>query len=521
MANLLLPDPETIPVTHPDDEIRIALWAPLPGPQTLAYVSEADELFYGGGGGGGKTDLGLGCAVTQHRSSIIFRREFSQFRGPEGIIERSRQIIGNHGELNASVFMWRGLPGGRKIEFGAVKHEDDKNKYKGRAHDLKVFDELPEFSETQYRFLIAWLRTTVPTQRTRVIATGNPPTTAEGEWVLRYWAPWLDPRHPNPAKPGELRWFATVGNADHECAGPEPVTIDGRTVQPRSRTFIPASVEDNPYLMGTKYADVLDNLPDELRKQMRHGDFTVTQSDHPWQVIPTAWIRAAQERWMQRARPTTPLTQVGCDPARGGPDKFCTAKRYDNWLDKVDRRPGSTAPDGDAAARILLEVLAPDIKRLLDDQRAEAAAKKQPVPVDTKKDGKVEAGATLTIDVGGSAGSSAYDTSRKLIRNVVAFNGSEASTARDRSGKLGFFNKRAAAHWRMREILDPAYGEDFALPPDPELLADLSAPRWSLTTRGILVEKKEEIKKRIGRSPDVGEAAIYSCAQDTVGVKVW
>src|SRR5690349_13379609 len=71
-----------------------AMWAPLPGPQTLAYHSPADELFYGGAGGGGKTDLILGLALTAHTSSIIFRREFSQFRGPEGIIERSREIIG-------------------------------------------------------------------------------------------------------------------------------------------------------------------------------------------------------------------------------------------------------------------------------------------------------------------------------------------------------------------------------------------------------------------------------------------
>ncbi len=49
-----------------------------------------------------------------------------------------------------------------------------------------------------------------------MICAGNPPTTAEGDWVIRFWAPWLDRAHPNPAIPGELRWFATIGGRDVE-----------------------------------------------------------------------------------------------------------------------------------------------------------------------------------------------------------------------------------------------------------------------------------------------------------------
>ena len=40
------------------------------------------------------------------------------------------------------------------------------------------------------------------------------------------------------------------------------------------------------------------------------------------------------------------------------------------------------------------------------------------------------------------------------------------------------------------------------------------APRWKLTARGIQVEEKREINKRLGRSPDRGEAAIYALAAD-------
>ena len=55
--------------------------------------------------------------------------------------------------------------------------------------------------------------------------------------------------------------------------------------------------------------------------------------------------------------------------------------------------------------------------------------------------------------------------------------------------------------WKFREALDPNSGLDIALPPDPELMADLAAPTWELTTRGIQIELKEKIIKRLGRSP--------------------
>jgi hypothetical protein len=72
-----------------------------------------------------------------------------------------------------------------------------------------LFDEICHFTEGQFRTLIGWLRTDNPDIRQRVIAAGNPPTSAEGEWVKRFWGAWLDPQHPNPAKPGELRWYVT------------------------------------------------------------------------------------------------------------------------------------------------------------------------------------------------------------------------------------------------------------------------------------------------------------------------
>jgi len=459
------------------------LWSPLPGPQTLAFTSEADETFYGGAPGGGKTDLLIGIALTAHHKSILFRREFGMFRGPDGIIERSRQIIGEHGRLNENLYVWRDLPGDRSIEFGAVKLETDKLKYKGRAHDLKGFDELPDFTESQYRFLIAWLRSTREGQRTRVVSTGNPPMTPEGQWVIRYFAPWLDRQHPHPAAPGELRYFVTIDSKDVEVPSSAPVEHRGERFTPRSRTFIPARLEDNPLLANTGYAAVLDNLPEPLRTQMRRGEFGAAQADHAWQLIPTDWVMAAQARWRERQPPTTSLTQLGVDPSRGGEDEFVLAPRYDNYIGPLIIHAAKEAPTGADGAGLIVKTL-----------RGRAA--------------------TVAIDVIGSAGSSVFDHARDLRLRAVALNGSERSEARDKSGTLGFVNKRAGWHWMLREALDPTSDQDIALPPDSQMLADLCAPRWKVTPRGIQVEAKDAIKARLGRSPDRGEAVIYAFAEN-------
>lgn len=476
-------DAQTLPVW--DDTAPI--WEPIAGgPQVRAYDSLADELFYGGAGGGGKTDLLLGLSFTKHRRSIIFRREYGQFKGAGGMWERAKEIVGLRGTPTENPLMVRGLPGGRAVEFGAVQREEDWAKYKGRPHDLKGFDELPEFTELQYRALIGWLRTTVRGQRTRVVSTGNPPTTSEGQWVIKYWGPWLDPTHPNPAKDGELRWYANVGGEDVERPDGEPfmdTDPDGRPMKiyPRSRTFIRARVEDNPYYMRTGYDQVLNSLPEPLRSQLRFGDFQKTVADNPWQVCPTAWVVAAQARWRADGGRDFPLSQVGNDPSRGGTDEFVIAKRHGDWVGPLVVHPATAAPDGPHGAALVYKAIGG------------------------------EGGVPVMIDIIGTAGSSVYDHCKGLKLNAIALNGSEKSLAKDKSGKLGFANLRAEIHWKMRELLDPANGHDIALPPDAQLRSDLCAPRWSPTPRGIQIESKDDIKARLGRSPDRGEAVMYAC----------
>ena len=375
-----------------------------------------------------------------------------------------------------------------------MQYDHDKNNYKGRPYDLMVFDELPEFLESQYTFIIAWNRTTIPGQRARVVGTGNPPTDSEGAWVIDYWAPWLADDYPNPARPGELKWFVTIKGSSIEVPSSEAVIEDGVEFRPSSRTFIPATLQDNRFLKDSDYERKLQGLPEPLRSQLLYGDFGIGQSDDQWQVIPTEWVRIAQEKWTLSERPLvvnghdkvrkSDMTHLGVDVARGGADKTVLAPRYLNYVDELIEYEGKETPDGQSVAgQVLLHI-------------------------DPPKDNFP--GTSIHIDVIG-VGSSPFDYLSDLHPNTIAFNSSERSDMTDKTGQLSFVNKRSEGWWRMREALDPDDGADIKLPPDRELRQELTSPRWKLQAGGrIQVESKEDIKKRIGRSTNKADAVIYS-----------
>lgn len=452
---------------------------PNPGPQRDAFFSLADELFYGGAAGSGKSALLCGTAIEQSLRAIIFRREYPQIKG---LVQEVQRIIGTRDGYNAQEKLWK-LPGDRELEFGSVQHEEDKEKYMGRAHDFIGFDELSHFTESQYRFLIGWLRSTDPRQRCRVIGAGNPPLGAEGQWVIKYWGPWLDPTHPNPAKPGQLRWFTTVDGKDREVDGRGPHLIDGREVVARSRTFIPARLEDNPDLMATGYAATLEAMPEPMRTMLREGRFDVVTPDMDFQVIPTAWIMSAQARWKEQQPEGVAMTAIGLDLSGGGADETILAPRFGGWY-----APLIAGGEVDASKPS-------DVAGFVVRYRRDRCP--------------------VVIDMGGGWGGGVKERLEDNSILVAPFNGSNASTARTKDGQLHFVNKRAEAYWRFREELDPNQegGSAIALPPDAQLRADLAAPTWKLTPRGIQIESKLEIKKRLGRSPDRADAAVMALSE--------
>ena len=457
-------------------EILERPWIPNPGPQTDAYKSKADILLYGGAAGGGKTDLLCGLAW-HHERGFIVRRTSTEL---DGIIERSHDLYEGKGDYNKVERTWK-LDNG-SLKFGGMQYEADWRDYAGRARDYMGFDEAAEFLEVQIKSIMAWLRHEDKDHKCRLVLATNPPRGAEGEWIIRWFAPWLDPLYANPAAPGELRWAIWVGDEQIWCDGPEPRIIEGEEYTPKSYTFIPALLDDNPYYKDNRdYRATLQSLPEPLRSQLLKGDFTAGKEDDEWQVIPSAWVDLAFERWESRTQPSTMIC-LSADVAQGGPDKTTIAAMYEGgYFGEIKSFPGVDTKDGKAVADLMIK-----------ERRS---------------------GADLSLDLTGGWGGGAklwleeqYDV---VVTGLVA---SEKSGRYTRDRRFGFVNHRAEWWWLFREALDPNQEPEGlpALPPNPRLKAQLCSPTWKLKGTQIQIESKEEIKKRLGASTDEADAVIQA-----------
>lgn len=492
-----------------DADFRKVRWRPLPpksgtgkSPQHMAHESQADITGYGGAAGGGKTDLiaGLVQDNTHHERALIVRREKAQ---TAGVVQRLVEIVGGTDGYNSQHSIWR-IPGGALTEFAGLDNPGDEHRWQGRPHDLKAFDEVTEMREAQVRFIMGWTRTSNPRLKARVLMTFNPPTDDDGRWVLDFFGPWLQPSHPLfPTAPGVLRWCAMLPNAqggskDRWVAdGRQFVLVDGEPcyefdparyepediITPKSRTFIPARLTDNPIYMAQGYMSTLQALPEPLRSQMLKGDFMAGVKDDEWQVCPSAWVQAAMDRWKPRA-PRGEMLAMGVDVARGGKDNTTIATRHLDaqaghgmWFDRPKAEPGKDTPDGAAVAGLVIA--------------------------------NMRDGTPVLIDIIG-VGASPYDILNTGGVHVLGVDVRERAHGPDKSGKLTFKNYRTEIWWRMREALDPDNDTGIALPPDETLRKELCTPRWKSLGMQVYVESREDIIARLGHSPDMATAYVMA-----------
>ena len=453
------------------------LWKPFPGPQTLAAASTADVIGYGGQAGGGKTDFGLGYPIMHHQRVQFFRKNSTEF---DDVLLRMEEIVGSQEGLKQRPNLAWQIPGKDcRITFGSIPNRGDEQKFRGRPKDCLVIDEAAEFLEPQVRFLMGWIRSTKPGQKCRTILTFNPPSDPANRWIVKYFAPWIDKNYNGQrAMPGELRYFARIDDQDLEVANGAPFIHQGLTLKPQSRTFIPASLKDNPAL-SPDYVNTIAALPEPLRSQLLYGNFEAGISDHAYQVIPSAWITAAMERWKPVHLWHTPLIMdtLGVDVARGGADKTVLAPKYGAYFGELTYCKGTETPDG--------PLVVSEIVKVLRD------------------------GAQIQIDVIG-VGASPHDHAIHINLPSVPINVSKSAPGSDVTGLLTFENLRAYMWWKMREALDPQFKQQIALPPDPQLEQDLAAPRFKPEGRHLIVESNDHLRERLGRSPDAGTAVCLA-----------
>ena len=197
------------------------------------------EAMYGGAAGGGKSDaLLMGALEYVDRpqyAALLLRRSYSDLSLPGALMDRANDWLrGSGAHWNEQKKTWR-FPGGATVTFGYLESETDKYRYQGSEFQFIGFDELTQFTESQYRYLLSRLR-----------------------------------RPADSTTPLRLRSATNPGGVGHEW-------VKARFVDPGDpgRPFIPAKLEDNPHLDQVEYERSLAELDIVTRQQLRHGDWDV------------------------------------------------------------------------------------------------------------------------------------------------------------------------------------------------------------------------------------------------------
>lgn len=258
------------------------------------------------------------------------------------------------------------------------------------------------------------------------------------------------------------------------------------------RRFVPALPTDNPYCTE-KY---IDNLKDSLRHRPEllqaylYGDWDVMEGAN--QVIKSQWLRLAKDRdssfW--------PVVKeyLVCDTARYGDDETV-----------IHRRRNSEITD---------KVILPYCPTTQISGRLAAMSKKHPVN---------EPDLPIVVEsIGADLGAGVIDELIELDCNVITFNPAGQATDPDK-----YYNLRAEAWSKTATImasgiLDATHNILFVLQNGYDTLEhQLCTPQYEFRGAKILIEPKEEIKKRLGRSPDHGDCyVIGTWAWDFIEARV-
>ena len=245
---------ETTPNIREAIKDRDIIFEPNEGPQTEFLAAPEREVFYGGARGGGKSYAMLVdplryCHKQKHRALLI-RRTMPELRD---LINHSQQLYSKAypgAKWREQEKEWK-FPSGARIEFGYAENLTDALRYQGQSYTWIGIDELPQYpTEDIYNFLRSSLRSVDPDIPVYMRATGNPGNVGS-MWVKNMF---VDPAVPNTKFDINIK------------------TPTG--IKKISRRFIPAKLEDNPYLMQTDdYYAMLASLPEVQRKQFLEGNW--------------------------------------------------------------------------------------------------------------------------------------------------------------------------------------------------------------------------------------------------------
>ena len=230
------------------------------GPQEDFLAAGETDVLYGGAAGGGKSYAMLVDPLRYaHRPAhrgLIIRRSMPELRE---LIDKSRELYPKAfpGCKYKEVEKLWNFPSGAKIEFGFLERDADVYRYQGQAYSWIGFDEITHLpTEFAWNYLASRLRTTDSEITCYMRCTANPGG-AGATWVKKRY---IDPSPPHESFEG----------------------ADGLT-----RKFIPARLQDNPYLATDgRYEKMLQALPPTQRQQLLEGNWDVAEGAAFTEFVP-------------------------------------------------------------------------------------------------------------------------------------------------------------------------------------------------------------------------------------------
>jgi len=261
---------------------------PQEGPQTSFLECEADIALFGGAAGGGKTHAllmqPLVCAQqAPNVNCATFRRFNRDLTNVGGLWPESYKMYSLFdGNPNKVKTTWE-FPNKSYIQFAGLQYEDDKDRWKGSQIDVLQFDELTEFTESQFWFLVGRTRSVSGNVKPFIRAATNP----EPNWVCDMVKWWLtDDGYADPEKSGIIRWFYRYDaqffwfeKREDACAHIRERGLP-KYMSPLSFTFIPSKLDDNQILLQNDplYYAKLASLDTLDRKRLLEGNWFVKPS---------------------------------------------------------------------------------------------------------------------------------------------------------------------------------------------------------------------------------------------------
>ena len=265
-------------IREPDGSVgpRTDFYPYPPHPRQEAYLDlDVIEALYGGAAGGGKSDaLLMGSLQYVHVPSyaaLILRRTFPDLNQPGALMDRAADWFRDtEARWQPKPRTWR-FPSGARIVFGYLQNEDDKYQYQSAEFQYIGFDELTQFTETQYSFMFSRLRK--PSR--------------------------LSSDHPLAEVPLRMRTASNPGGVGHVWVKQRFIDDDTRA----DRVFVPAKLADNPSVDQESYTASLMHLDPVTRAQYLDGNWEVRQDGkffrRGWfEIVDTAPVTGM--RWVRR-----------------------------------------------------------------------------------------------------------------------------------------------------------------------------------------------------------------------------